>query len=109
MSTRAVAPTHPAVGTASFQDDLVRAILGWVFLSVGWFLARAMDGDPPPPGPARRHLIPTRRALLQHRLRLGAQHETALLPALRDLATQTLDVTTRAWGPQPLPLAPAFR
>lgn len=54
-------------------------------------------------------MIPTRRALLQHRLRLAAQQRTTLLPALRDLAAQTLEATLREWGPQALPLAPAFR
>jgi len=107
--TRAVASRHPAVTTAAFQDDLVRATLGWVFISVGWFLGRALDGDPPPPDPARRHMIPTRQALLQHRLRVAAQQRTTLLPALRDLAAQTLEVTLQEWGPQPLSLAPAFR
>lgn len=102
-------PTFPVVATPSFQDDLVRATLGWVFISTGWFLSAALDGDPPPPDPGRRHLMPTRRALLQHRLRLAAQQETALLPALRELADQTLTATLRQWGTHPLPLARAFQ
>jgi len=106
---QAVAPAYPAVTAAAFHDDLARATLGWVFISTGWFLAAALDGDPPPPDPARRHMIPTRRALLQHRLRLAAQQETALLPALRELAAQTLAATLQQWGPHPLPLARAFR
>jgi len=104
-----VAPACPAVTAAAFHDDLVRATFGWVFISAGWFLSAALDGDPPPPDPARRHMIPTRRALLQHRLRLAAQQETALLPALRELAAQTLAATLQEWGPHPLPLARAFR
>ena len=106
---QAVAPACPAATAAPFQDDLVRATLGWVFISTGWFLAAALEGDPPPSDPGRRHLIPTRCALLQHRLRLAAQQETTLLPALRDLAAQTLKVTLQQWGPHPLPLARAFR
>lgn len=107
--TRSVASTHPAVTASSFQDDLIKATIGWVFISVGWFLAPALDGDPPPPDPTRRHMIPTRRALLQHRLRLAAEQRTTSLPALRDLAAQTLEATLHEWGPQALPLAPAFR
>ncbi len=106
---QAVAPAFPVVATPSFQDDLVRATLGWVFISTGWFLSAALDGDPPPPDPGRRHLMPTRRALLQHRLRLAAQQETALLPALRELADQTLTATLRQWGSHPLALARAFQ
>lgn len=34
---QAVAPTFPEVTTRSFQDDLVRATLAWVFISAGWF------------------------------------------------------------------------
>jgi len=106
---QAVAPAFPVVRTPPFQDDLVRATLGWVFISAGWLLAAALDGDPPPSDPSRRHMIPTRRALLQHRLRLAAQQETALLPELRELADQTLTASIREWGTRPLPLAPAFR
>lgn len=106
---RAVAPSFPVVTTPSFQDDLVRATIAWVFISAGWFLATALDGDPPPPDPSRRHMIPTRRALLQHRLALAAQHESALLPALRELADHTLTATVQQWGTHPLPLARAFR
>jgi len=106
---QAVAPAFPVVATPSFRDDLLRATLGWVFISVGWLLAAALDGDPPPSDPSRRHLIPTRRALLQHRLRLAAQQDTALLPALRELADQTLTATLSEWGTCPLPLARAFR
>jgi len=107
---QAIAQAFPGVTTPSFQDDLVRAALGWLFILAGWFLAAALDGDPPPPDPARRHLIPTtRRALLQHRQRLSVQQETALLPALRELADQTLTATLRQWVTHPLPRARAFR
>ncbi len=101
--------TTPFVATAGFADDLARATIGWVFISAGWFLAAALDGDPPPSNPARRPLIPTRRALLQHRLRGAAEYETTVLPELRQLAAETHQATTRVWGPHPLPLAPAFR
>ncbi len=54
-------------------------------------------------------MIPTRRALLQHRLRLVAEQETAVLPALQELAAQAYDAAVRQWGRHPLPLAAAFR
>jgi len=106
---QAVEPAFPVVTTPASQDDLVRATLGWVFVSVGWSLAAALDGDPPHPDPARRPMMPSRRALLQHRLRLAAEQDTGVLPALRKLAAQTLAATLQAWGPHPLPVARAFR
>jgi len=106
---RTVAPVAPVVLTPPFRDDLARATTAWVFISTGWFLGPALDGDPPPTDPARRSMIPTRRALLQHRLRLVAEQETAVLPALQELAAQACDAAVRQWGRHPLPLAAAFR
>jgi hypothetical protein len=106
---RAVGPAAPVVTTPRFDDDLARALIGWVFISAGWFLAPALGDDPPPSDPARRALVPGRRALLQHRLRLVEQHPTRVLPALRELAARTHAGTVRAWGHHPLPMAAAFR
>jgi len=103
-----VAATLPVVATSRFDDDLVRAATAWVFISVGWFLGPALDGDPPPPDPARRSLVPARRALLQHRLQWVATQQTPLLPALRDLAAHLHQAAVRRWGEHPLPLAAAF-
>lgn len=106
---QAVISALPEVATPRFQDDLARATISWVFISASWFLARALDGDPPPPDPARRSLVPTRRALLQHRLRFAAEHTTGILPALRELAVDSYAATVHEWGQQPLVLAAAFR
>ncbi|MEP6632446.1 MAG: hypothetical protein ABJA89_18385 [Lapillicoccus sp.] len=106
---QAVMTTTPVVATTRFADDLARATIGWVFISAGWFLAGALDGDPPPADPARRSMVPTRRALLQHRLGVAAAYDTTVLPELRQLAAQMYEATTRVWGEHPLPLAPAFR
>lgn len=103
-----LARTVPAVATARFDLDLVAAAFAWVFVSAGWFLGPALDGDPPPPDPARRSVVPRRRALLQHRLRWVTE-QTAPMPALRELAGALHEATRREWGDQPLPLAPAFR
>ncbi len=105
----ALAPTLPVVTTSTFDRDLVKAALTWVFISAGWFLEAALDGDPRPADPARHDLVPTRRALLQHRLRWAADQTDAPLPALRQLAATLHAATLREWGPVPLPLAPAFR
>ncbi|ONH32579.1 hypothetical protein [Pseudofrankia asymbiotica] len=105
----AVAPTLPVVRTAPFDIDLARAAVAWVFISAGWFLEEALDGDRRPADPARHAIVPTRRALLQHRLRWAAEQTDAPLPALRHLAAVLHAATLRQWGPVPLPLAPAFR
>ncbi len=105
---QAAAPGAPAVLTPDFQDDLARATIAWVFISASWFLPAALDGDPPPPDPARRAIVPTRRALLQHRLRVAADLDTGALPALRDLADQAHQATVSQWGRRPLQLAAAF-
>jgi len=104
-----LAQTLPAVSTSGFDDDLARATTGWAFISTAWFLGSAVAGDPPPPDPARRHLIQTRKALLQRRLHAVATRSPGVLPALEDLAAQTHRAMLRQWGAHELPLAPAFR
>ncbi|MGF7236260.1 MAG: hypothetical protein ACQSGP_15040 [Frankia sp.] len=105
----ALAPSVPYVASAAFDLDLIKAAFAWVFISAGWFLGPALDGDPPPPDPARRALVPRRRELLAHRLRWVAEQADSPLPALRELAGALGEATRRRWGEQPLPLAPAFR
>ena len=106
---QAVSGALPEVLTPGFADDLVRAATGWAFISTGWFLGSAFAGDPPPSEPARRSLIPRRRALLQHRLGQVAALKSPLVPSLADLAAQTCAAMQCEWGAHPLPLAPAFR
>ena len=105
----AVTPAVPAVRSPGFADDLARSTVAWAFISASWFIDAALDGDPRPHDLTRWALVPTRRRLLNHRLRLAAQLDTEVLPALRSLAAQTEAETVRAWGPQELPLAPAFQ
>lgn len=105
----ALAPTLPVVATTSFDIDLTKAAFAWVFISAGWFLETALDGDPRPVDPARHAIVPTRQAMLQHRLQWAAEEASAPLPALRQLAATLHAATLRQWGPIPLPLAPAFR
>ena len=106
---RSVLPALPAVADLGFSRDLDRATLCWVFISASWLLPQALDGDPPPTDPAWRGVVPTRRALLQHRLRLAAKHPGPDLPALRELAARSYAASVRHWGLQPLALAAAFR
>jgi hypothetical protein len=105
----AVAPAVRVVGTPAFDDDLARATFGWVFVSAWWLLDDALRDDPPPRDHALAGLMPRRRQMLAHRFRLAAGLDTAVLPALRELASQLAAATDAAWGRPELPLAPAFR
>lgn len=106
---QSVLPALPAVADPRFSRDLDRATVCWVFISASWLLPQALDGDPPPTDPARRSIVPSRRALLQHRLRVAAEHPGPDLPALRELAARSYAAAVRQWGRQPLALAAAFR
>ena len=104
-----VEPQLPVVAEPVFDDDLARATIAWAFVSSGWLLDAALDGDPPPADPARRELMPTRQQMVGHRWRTAAELETAVLPALRELAAETHAASVAMWGRQSLALAPAFR
>jgi hypothetical protein len=104
----AVAPTIPAVGRPAFDRDLDITVTGWAFLSTSWFLAGALaeDGEPSrrfPRGPG-----PTRRAVIEHRMRLAARRRR-LLPWLADLAEEILAAASERWGDLRLDPAPAYR
>ena len=102
---RTLAPTLPSVASGEFAGTLGRLTAAWAFLSMEFFLARAIEGDPPSPDPDRQR--PGLRALLQHRL---AAIEEAPVPAeVSDLAAETLAATRRTWGDRPLDVAPAWR
>jgi hypothetical protein len=101
-------PALPWAGSDSFWRALDRAATGWAVISAGWFLPRALDGDPPPADD--RTVAPPRRSFLLHRLAQAiAAAENDDLPAvtstLRELHARLLQL----WGSQPLELAPAFR
>jgi hypothetical protein len=105
----AVATALPVVRAPDFDADLARATIAWVFLSAGWLLEAALGDDPPPRAPERAGLMPTRRAMIQHRLSLAAGLDTPVLPGLRALAERLHDASVTAWGWAELRLAPAFR
>ena len=101
-------PALPWVGSASFWRALDRAVTGWAVISAGWFLPRALDGDPPPADD--RTIAPPRRSFLLHRLAQaipGAERDD--LPAVTMILKELHFRLLQLWGPQPLALAPAFR
>lgn len=104
-----VRAVFPEVDTAAFGGQLETAAAAWAFVSTGWFLARAMGEDPPPADPRLAGLVPSRRAMIQHRLGGALSRGCPALPGLADLAEQVLDATVRRWGYVPLALAPAYR
>jgi hypothetical protein len=102
----AVARAIPVVATAAFDRDLDVAVAAWAFISSAWFLAGALEEEHEAPGGELRG--PTRRAVIQHRLRLAVERR-AVLPALADLAEQVLAETAPRWGDPHLRDAPAYR
>ena len=95
------------IRTRAFDDTLAVLTAAWTILSTGYFLPRALDGDPPSPDPDRQR--PGRRVLLQHRLAGIAAAPSPVPAAISDLAAETLAATRRACGDHPLDLAPAWR
>jgi hypothetical protein len=99
----AVAPAIPAVGEPALERDLDVAVASWAFLSTAWFLEAAFDESP-----ADDAIGPTRRTVIQHRMRL-AMRRRAVMPSLADLAAEVLAATVRQWGDLRLRDAPAYR
>lgn len=99
----------PVVDSAVFDAALDVASTAWALLSVSWFLDRALGADPPPEDPRLHGLVPSRRAMIQHRLDGAVRRDTPKLPTLTRLADEALGATRAAWGDTPLALAPAFR
>jgi hypothetical protein len=102
----AVAPSLPAVGSDAFDRDLDIAVVGWAFISSAWYLAGASEDERESSGDEPR--LPTRRAVIRHRMRLAAER-SAVAPALASLAEDVLVATERRWGDLRLDDAPAFR
>jgi hypothetical protein len=100
----AAAPALPAVADAAFERDMTAAVVGWALISTTWFIDHALGADPPLDA-ARP--MPSRRAMIQHRLRQAAH--SAELPAAAELAGRLDGVLRSRWGDVPLALAPAFR
>lgn len=103
----AVLPALPSAAHAGFEANLAAATVAWAFVSASWFLDRALADDPPPTDPRLSGLVPSRRAMIQHRLTAAAESEA--LPPLGALAAEVLAATRRRWGVVALDLAPAFR
>jgi hypothetical protein len=102
--------------TAAFRGDLDAATVGWTFITVPWFLPRALAEDPPlaegspraegslPAAPSR--VAPSRRATILHRL--DQARRSTPMPALAELSGRLHAALTARWGPVALPYAPAF-
>jgi hypothetical protein len=101
----AVEAYRNAVGLAlapGFDADIAAASAAWALISASWFLPKALHDDPP--------LVkqgPTRRAMIQHRLRMAGAAEA--LPAMAELACRLDRVLIARRGECPLSYAPAFR
>jgi hypothetical protein len=96
----------PYAGTERFDDDVLRAAIGWALLSTSWFAANALGVDPPPNDP--RIVAPPRRAMILHRL-AGAAAGRVIEPVLAEFAGNLRTAFVRRWGDVPLDYAPAFR
>jgi len=101
----AIAGSVPYVATPAFDHDVALATTGWAFVSVSWFLGKALAGDRPLDDTVAG--LPTRRAVILHRLD-DAQNATAL-PALAEFAARLRAELVRRWGEVALERAPAFR
>jgi hypothetical protein len=105
VTSAAVEAYRNAVGLAlapDFGADIAAASAAWALISASWFLPKALPDDPP--------LVkqgPTRRAMIQHRLRMAGAAEAS--PAMAELARRLDRVLTARWGERPLEYAPAFR
>jgi hypothetical protein len=100
-------PALPWAGSESFRRALDRAATGWAVISAGWFLPRALDGDPPTDD---RMIAPARRSFLLHRLAQAVPAaENDDLPAVTATLRALHGGLVQLWGSQPLDLAPAFR
>jgi hypothetical protein len=63
-----VRPVLPWADGDGFRPAVDRAAVGWAVITTAWFLARAIDGDPPM---TEGDAAPRRRAFLLHRLELA--------------------------------------
>lgn len=104
-----VREVFPEVDSASFDRELTTAAAAWSLVSSGWFLPNAIGTDPPPEDPRLHGLVPSRRAMIQHRLAGVLGRDCTGVPAIAELAERLLGTTIRTWGEVPLPVAPAFR
>lgn len=89
------------------RDALAVTTAVWSVLGPGWFLPRALH---PEPDDEQRPEVPTRRAMVQHRLDVAAR---AVLPAelvaIPQFAARLHAALEERWGEVTLPLGPAWR
>src|SRR5262245_7712855 len=102
----------PYFGTPAFERDVALATAGWAMVSSSWFLGRALGEDPRFDSEIEEidgaNELPTRRAVIAHRL--ATAQRTEGLPALASLAGRLRTALIRRWGGEtPLRPAPAFR
>jgi hypothetical protein len=93
---------------ATLERGVDLATLGWGLISGSWFLPRGLTRDDTmgPPGWA----APRRRATVVQRFRVAEAAAGRLgYESLGRAARTWKDALERRWGPQALPLAPAFR
>jgi hypothetical protein len=86
------------------DEQIAVATLGWAFVGVAWFAARALADDPPLAGDRP---VPTRRAMIMHRL--GVAERLDVLPAAAALAGALRRALHARWGEVELAYAPAFQ
>ena len=100
------------LGTPAFDHDVALATAGWAMVSSSWFLGRAAGEDPRFDSEIEEideaGELPTRRAVIAHRL--ATAQRTEVLPALASLAGRLRAALIKRWGGEPpLRPAPAFR
>lgn len=81
VAAGAVQRWRSVAGTEVGDGVLDVAAAAWAFVSVSWFVARARGDDPAPADPALRGLVPSRRAMLQHRLSGVVERDRPTCPA----------------------------
>jgi len=104
---RTVRPVLPWADSDGFRQAVDRAAVAWAVITTSWFLARALDGDPPM---TEGDAAPSRRAFLLHRLELAIPRADANgLPVTAATLAEWHESLSSRWGPVALLPAPAFR
>jgi hypothetical protein len=104
---RTVRPVLPWADSDGFRRAVDRAAVAWAVITTSWFLARALDGDPPM---TEGDAAPSRRAFLLHRLELAIPRADADgLPVTAATLAEWHESLSSRWGPVALLPAPAFR
>jgi hypothetical protein len=105
----AVTAAMPYVGSEGFDRDVIVARIGWAVATVAWLLPGALEEEDDSRTSGDGAPIPSRRALVQHRLRGVFEYPDPRLPALSALSKEVLTATLKVWGSHSLALAPVFR